>query len=122
MFQREKAAAARVVDLLGRPDIPGQQQPYSDGEHFDPWELLPCLFGSYSSAFDDLAISVLTDVRDGSFIRNDLASEMFREMLCKADLCYGTSPRTCFPTEYFRALLPRLIERWKRYAELMWDE
>jgi hypothetical protein len=50
-----------------------------------------------------------------------LAHEMFREMLCTAELCdYGTSPRVCFANEPFKALLPQLIEKWEAYSAAQW--
>lgn len=112
---------AQIDTLLAKPAIPGRDTPFSDGEHFDPWELFPALYGSYSSAFDELAIDVLCDIRDGTHKRADLAAQMFREMLCTSDLCeYGTSPRVCFATTEFQARLPLLIERWREYAALQW--
>lgn len=55
--------------------------------------------------------------------RDDLGADIFREMLCVSDLCsYGTSPRVCFPTQPFKALLPALIEKWRAYAVLVWGE
>lgn len=121
MFTDDDIAAQRVADALARPDIPKDEM-YSVGEFFEPWDLFPSVYGSYSRAFDDLAIDVLTDIRDGTHRRNDLANEIFREMLCTSGLCeYGTSPRVCFATEPFKRLLPTLIERWQRYASITWD-
>jgi hypothetical protein len=120
--QREKAAGALVDALLAKPTIPDDGM-YSDGECFDPWDLFPCLYGSYSSAFDELAVEVLSDIRDGTHNRTDLAAEMFREMLCTTGLCdYGTSPRVCFASVTFKPKLPRLIERWREFFAIRWKD
>lgn len=120
--QREIEACTKLSALLDLPSIPGGDEMFSDGECFEPWAMFPCVYGSYSSDFDDIAITVLTNIRDGTFGDDDLACEMFREMLCKVGLCdYGTSPRVCFATERFSPLLPRLIERWAEYRELKWN-
>lgn len=116
-----KTAAKHVAAMLALPAIPPNKL-YSDGECFDPWDLFPSLYGSYSSDFDDLAIAVLEDIRDRAHRHDDLASEMFREILCTSGLCnYGTSPRVCFPTIEFAPLLPALIDKWKEYASIMWE-
>ena len=120
--QRAHEAIVALDTLLALPPIPDDGM-YSDGECFDPWDLLPYLYGSYSSAFDDMAIAVLIDIRDHTFNRDDLAAEMFREMLCVRGLCdYGTSPRTCFATTAFSERLPRLIERWQEYSQISWSD
>lgn len=117
---QEREAAAFLEALLARPSIPDDGA-YSDGECFDPWDLFPALYGSYSKAFDDMAIEVLSDIRDGTWNRTDLASEMFREMLCTCGLCdYGSSPRVCFAATAFKEMLPRLIERWREYSAIQW--
>lgn len=118
-----RKACDRLSRLLLLPPIPGDDGFFGDGEHFDPWDLFPCVYGSYSSAFDDMAITVLSNIRDGKFEKEELAAEMFREMLCTTGLCdYGTSPRGCFASSEFAPLLPTLIERWKEYARLRWGE
>lgn len=118
--QRTADAIAKLTALLALPDIPDNGM-YSDGDCFDPWDMFPCLYGSYDGAFDVMAIDVLTDIQDQTYKRTDLASHMFREMLCTAGLCeYGSSPRVCFAEQEFVPLLPRLIERWRAYAEIMW--
>ena len=120
--QRERKAGEAVDALLSLPPITDDGM-YSDGECFDPWTLFPCLYGSYSSAFDDMAIEVLSDIRDGTHNRTDLAAEMFREMLCTMGLCdYGTSPRVCFASRAFKETLPLLIERWREYAQIHWKQ
>lgn len=116
-----RAAAARVREILDRPDPDHRELRSCDD--FDPWDIFPSLYGSYDSAFDECAIEVLCEIRDGRRQRQDLAADMIREMLCTADLCdYGTSPRHCFPTVEFRALLPELINRWQAYSKLSWEE
>ena len=119
--KREMEAIKRVKSLLALPAIPPDNC-YSDGECFEPWALFPALYGSYSSDFDDLAIAVLEDIRDMTHKRDDLANEMFREILCTTGLCdYGTSPRVCFAATGFIPLLPTFIERWKEYAAIKWQ-
>lgn len=90
--------------------------------YFDPWRFFPLLYGTYSSEFDECAIDILSELAAGTTGREDLAAEMFREMFCNLGWCeYGTSPRVCFPTEAFSAVLPELLARWKAYAEMQWD-
>lgn len=121
-YKAQREAADRVRGLLSLPMPEASDMLGTEGE-FDPWDLFPCLYGSYSGEFDKLAIEVLCELRDKTIRRGDLAAEMFREMLCNADLCeYGTSPRVCFATSYFAEVLPALIERWRAYAELAWGE
>lgn len=115
----EREAVEKVTALLAKP-ISEYDTPSI--EDFDPWELFP-LYGSYSSDFDELALDVLRELRDGQKKRDDLAAEIFREMLCNLHLCdYGTSPRVCFPTTGFKTLLPQLIEKWEAYSEHAWRE
>ena len=121
VYKAYREAAKKCVALLALP------LPESDmvgiGDTFDPWELFPALLGSYSPDFDELAIEVLKSMHTGYRCgqRNDLASEMFREMLCTSNLCdYGSSPRACFPTEEFKVLLPSLIEKWILYSQIAW--
>ncbi|UWQ29932.1 hypothetical protein [Leisingera sp. M523] len=116
-----KVSAARVQAVLAKPlALPGEIATTDD---FDPWELFPAIYGSYDSEFDRCAIEVLCEVRDGERRRGDLAADMFREMLCTAELCdYGSSPRVCFPTMEFRALLPDLISKWREYSQATWEE
>lgn len=102
------------------------KEPWAD--RFDPWEIFPCFYGSYSSEFDDMAILVLENIRDGKFgpeAGEALAHEMFREVLCNADLCdYGTSPRGCSPNWEigFDGLLPALIAKWREYRAAEWGD
>ena len=118
---KERESCAKLAALLVLPSVPAGDEMYSDGECFDPWDMFPAVYGSYSSDFDDMAIETLTDIRDMTHKRADLASEMFREMLCTLELChYGTSPRACFASSGFEAILPRLIDRWQEYKQLRW--
>ena len=117
IFQKEAAARVEAEMAKRLPEYDGDL----GDDVFDPWSLFPCLYGIYNSEFDELAIDVLAGLRDKRFARDDLAGEMFREMLCTAELCdYGTSPRVCFTTPDFKELLPRLIEMWKSYRNVMW--
>lgn len=113
----EREAAEKVAALMTKP-LPETQPDIWDSSYFDPWDLFP-LYGSYSDDFDSLAIEVLEEIFSRDKKRTDLAAEIFRELLCKMDLCdYGTSPRYCFPTSEFKAMLPAFIEKWKAYAAL----
>lgn len=117
--KKEAEAVEEVKALLARP------QSFSDfpsSDEFDPWEIFP-FYGSYSSAFDDMALQTLENILDGNRREESLAHEMFREVLCHKNLCdYGTSPRVCFPTSAFKELLPQLIENWKHYYKVAWGE
>lgn len=119
---RNRKAAEKVEALLQRP-LPTHPYGLDDVEDpFDPWDLFPCLYGTYSGEFDQCAIEILNELRMGQFHRDDLGAYMFREMLCTADLCtYGTSPRTCFPTTEFRPLVSRLMVKWKAYSLVRWE-
>ena len=119
--EREEKAAANVRDILARP-MAEDGMLGCDGT-FDPWDIFPSLYGSYSSEFDDCALAVLCDLRDGTHHRDDLASQILKEMLCTSDLCsYGTSPRVCFPNSSFRKMLPDLIAKWRLYVALQWGD
>ena len=121
LAQIEQKATAKVREILDRPDASHRDLRFSDD--FDPWDIFPALYGSYDSAFDDCALDVLCELQEGERRREDLAADMIREMLCTADLCeYGTSPRTCWPTPSFKALLPELIQRWRAYAKQSWKD
>ncbi|MEG3175861.1 hypothetical protein U1872_06435 [Sphingomonas sp. RB3P16] len=119
------------VELAKPVELEGEERQWSrgTGDVFDPWNVFPALYGSYSSDFDDMAILVLDNIlnnRWGADHGETLAHEMFREMLCTAGLCtYGTSPRGCFPDyvggESMRPLLADLLEKWHDYRRVEWD-
>lgn len=118
----EAVAAARVSEILARA-MPESKDDFGCEDFFDPWDILPAVYGGYSSDFDRCALSVLSAFLVRDLGPRDLASHMFREMLCVADLCdYGTSPRGCFPTNEFLALLPDLVAAWRAYSALRWGE
>lgn len=120
--QRQVEAAEAVRTLLALP-MPSNRYDLGLEEFFNPWSLFPLLYGSYSSEFDDCAIATLKDIHARLHLRQDLASEMIREMLCNIQLCdYGTSPRFPFPTPEFEKLLPTLIERWEEFSKVQWSE
>lgn len=123
VFQSDVDAAEKVRKAL---DLPLAQDVDNLGcvEYFDPWDIFPAFYGSYSGAFDELALDVLKCIRDRrNWTDQSLAHEMFREYLCRVSLCeYGTSPRCCFPTLEFKPLLPQLIEKWFAFARLQWGE
>lgn len=117
----------RLKEELAKP-FPKEEWEKGTEDVFDPWNVFPCFYGSYSSEFDDMAILVLENIRDGKWGADHgegLAHEMFREVLCTSDLCdYGTSPRGCFPNwgSGFAELMPTLIEKWRDYRRLEWGE
>lgn len=120
-YQEREAEAAKIVrDALSLP-LPTEFEGRGEEGYFDPWELFPCLYGTYDGDFDKCAIEVLGELISGNKTRGDLGAEMFREMLCTAYLCnYGSSPRVCFPTSDFKPLVPALHEMWKRYSFVQW--
>ena len=126
--EQEEQAIKDVKKLLARPNSPTSDyigcidEKTNEPEYFDPWDIFP-VYGNYSSEFDDVALTVLHNLLDGTTERENIAHEMFREMLCKMDLCdYGTSPRVCFPNTEFRKLLPEYINKWKEYYILQWGD
>ena len=128
IFGPQREAAKAVFAQLAKP-LPKDEHDLHDAT-FDPWELFPAVYGGYSQAFDDMALEVLQSIQlaaegrwdDIDYERETLAHELFREMLCTADLCeYGSSPRTCFGTEAFKPVLPDLIEKWRAYSAIVWS-
>jgi hypothetical protein len=126
----EHVAAEKVRAELAKP-LPVDQYEIGGDDTFDPWALFPCLYGSYSQAFDDMALLVLRNMelaRQDRYDEQDwagegLAHEMFREMLCNAELCnYGTSPRVCFVNREFGEMLPELIAKWEAFSEVHWGQ
>lgn len=117
-----------IRELLKKPVVSPNDLEHGTDRAFDPWDAFPCFYGSYSRAFDDMAILVLSNIAEGKFgasAGEGLAHEMFREVLCTSGLCdYGTSPRGCFPDwgSGFEEVLPRLIEKWKEYRDAGWGE
>jgi hypothetical protein len=121
-MEAERDAADKVRAALALP-VPESADDCGTEGFFDPWEIFPCFYGSYSGAFDQLALEVLRRVRDRRFGPEELSHEMFREYLCRHNLCdYGTSPKGCFPTLAFDPLLPELIEKWAAYSLVFWGE
>lgn len=90
---------------------------------FEPWEaVFPMLYGTYDSAFSDCVLALLENLLINNWNNDDLATNIMRELLCTQGLCdYGSSPRTCFPTPEFKAILPELIWRWRRFDALLWQ-
>lgn len=128
IYESHRAAAAKVRAELAKPIADDGQL---HAEVFDPWELFPCLYGTYSQAFDIMALDVLRalalaadDKWDEALAlqrKETLAHEMFREILCTSDLCdYGTSPRVCFATLEFAEVLPELIAKWEAFSLAHW--
>lgn len=117
---KTRAAGEELAALLAKP-MPQEEYDIGNVDMFNPWDLFPALYGSYGGEFDQCAIAVLEELRDGRKERRDLGAEMLREMLCSMGLCnYGTSPRVCFPEPVFAEMLPTLIEKWRAYSLLQW--
>lgn len=123
-YDRQAIAAGEKLAALMEKPMPESAEDFGWGERFDPWEFFrDSLYGTYSGAFDTMALTVLGNLASGKVEGETLAHEMFREILCTSGLCdYGTSPRVCFPTSQFKALLPELIRRWEGYYRVMWNE
>jgi hypothetical protein len=121
VYDLQLAAANKVQAALKLP-LPESEDDIGVTGIFDPWDLFPCLFGSYDSAFDTMALAVLRNLDYQQYPRpRDLASNMFREILCTSELCeYGTSPRTCWATIEFKKILPEFIKSWEHYACVKW--
>lgn len=116
----EKEAADELRALLDKPL--SDERGTTSVDDFDPWDMFH-LYGSYSSEFDEVALTVLKNIAHTTYENENVAHEMFREMLCTKGLCdYGTSPRTCFPTEQFEKMLPEYIEKWEKYSKKMWGD
>lgn len=129
--KRQGEAVAKIRAELAKPVADAPELVCDDT--FDPWELFPAIYGSYSADFDWTMLDVLRALRlaaegdwDSAMAmqrEETLAHHIFREMLCTADLCdYGTSPRVCFATEPFKAALPELISKWEAYSLMQWGK
>lgn len=116
----EREAAEKLDALMALP-LPEHELDVGSDEFFDPWRLFPLLYGTYSNDFDECALDVLRELDNKTKVRDDLGAEMFREMLCRLNLCtYGTSPRVSFPTSPFFQRLPKLIALWEAYSAMQW--
>lgn len=126
MYPHNTEALERVKKWLALPDANNKVEVSCYGEYFDPYEaLFPHLYGSYSSDFDVAAIESLREVYLVEHAPHfaSLPHKMFKEMLCKQDLCdYGTSPRGCFAIQPFQEILPEVITRFEHYHKVYWSE
>lgn len=133
---QEEKAVNRVKAIMARPiasevdyESGAWGSIFRDGTpiYFNPWDIFPAVYGTYSSDFDDCALDVLQGLLSRGVAptpapQHGLASEMFKEMLCVACLAnYGTSPRVCFPTLMFKQILPELIKLWTEHRQRMWE-
>ncbi len=66
------AACAELSEMLAKPTVP-EDGMHSGGECFEPWDLFRCVYGSYSSEFDEMAIAVLNDIEKKTYQRTDIA-------------------------------------------------
>ena len=125
----QSAAAEKLRAELDKP-LADERHMMCD-ETFDPWSLFPAVYGTYSDDFDWAMLDVLRAlqfVANGNWNaafemqrKETLAHQIFREMLCTAELCeYGSSPRECFATSKFAELLPSLIEKWAAFSAIGW--
>ena len=120
-LSKQKSAADELLKIMSLP-LPKDCEDCGMDGIFDPWNIFPMFYGSYCSSFDDMAIKVLENIRDGEFEDETLAHEMFREVLCTMNLCdYGTSPRVCFASQEFHKMIPELVQKWKDYSAIWWQ-
>lgn len=124
ILERQAKAVKKVKAELTKP-LPADENDMHDGT-FDPWDMFP-IYGSYSSEFDDMALTVLRNLERAAQGKWDeqtpesLPHHIFREMLCVMELCdYGTSPRVCFANPGFEEVLPELIAKWEAYYVNVW--
>lgn len=124
MYPYNIEALERVKKWLLLPDANNRVEASCYGEFFDPYDaLFPHLYGSYSPDFDIAAIESLREIYlvEHTSHFDSLPHKMFKEMLCKQDLCdYGTSPRGCFAIQPFQEILPEVIERVEHYHKVYW--
>lgn len=96
-------------------------------EVFDPWQdVITGIYGSYSSASDELMIGALEAVRDKTtfdFIKDNFAAEFALYVLAGHGLTeYGTSPRGAWADFAVEDLWQPLIDKWRDYYEIVWAE
>ena len=125
MYPYNLEAFERVKKCLLLPDANNRLEASCNGVFFNPYDaLFPSLYGCYSSDFDVVAIESLREVYsvDHTSHFDSLPRKMFKEMLCKQDLCdYGTSPRGCFAIRQFQEILPEVISRFEHYHRIYWQ-
>ncbi len=106
--------------------------PDTDGivhsEVFDPWaDVISGIHGSYSSESDELMIAALEAVRDRKtfeFIdERGFVAEFALYVLSGQNLIeYGSSPRGGWPEHELEDHWQALIDKWKAYVEIVWNE
>lgn len=112
--------------ILNRP-LPATRDDIAISDYFRPWDLFPEIYGDYSAMSDILMILALHAVKNGTqfeFIRdNGFVAEFMLYVLVGHGLTeYGTSPRTAWPHPNLADLFPTLIQKWKDYYFVAWDE
>ncbi len=110
-----------LAEVLDKPDAANEEELIGPA-FFNPWtDLFPRIYGSYSSAMDDLFIDALKAVANHGHrafreqYGEDLA-ELALYILAGHDLTeYGTSPRTAYPNPQVADQWNLLITKWENY-------
>jgi hypothetical protein len=122
-FERERRE--KLLAALARP-LPKSKEDVGCEEFFDPWQyIIQGIDGSYSSQSDDLMIEVMEAVRDRKTFNlietQGFAAEFMLYVLSGHGLTeYGTSPRGAWPDQ--RDLWQSLIDKWKAYRDIVWND
>ena len=93
---------------------------------FDPWEdVISGIYGGYSSESDDLMMSVLQSVWDGTTFdlikSRGFVAEFALYVLAGHGLTeYGTSPRGGWPDPSVEDMWQELIDKWGGYMKAVW--
>lgn len=118
-------AAERLKTALAKPLPDASDLVHS--EVFDPWhDVIIGIYGSYASESDDLMIEALEAVRDRTTFeyieKRGFVGEFMLYVLAGHGLIeYGTSPRGGWPDPSVRDFWVPLIEKWKAYRKVMWE-
>lgn len=117
-----------LAEVLAKPDASNEEE-LVDPQYFSPWnDLFPRVFGSYSSAMDDVFIDALKVTRGGEGQPHDRrnifrakhgdAGELALYILAGHGFTeYGTSPRTAWPDPTVADQWDLLITKWENYCK-----
>jgi hypothetical protein len=122
-YHYEKIRDERFAELLAllRTDDPEECS-------FDPWELFPAVYGSYSEDHGEAAIEALQRVLKVKEFSGPptIGVELFMEMLCTQELAgYGMSPRTAWLESggpQHVSIMKEWLERFIRYENERWNK
>ena len=116
----------RIEAALAKP-LPEENQSIHAGV-FNPWrDVIKYIHGGYAKASDDLMIAALEAVRDGKTFElidsEGFAAEFMLYVLSGHGLTeYGTSPRGGWPDPDVKDLWQPLIDKWKAFSKIHWNE